>query len=616
MRFALALLLLLVPAAARCGIPVELRYFEDASGALRAEDIAARMESFPWKSAPRPVANFGMSSSRIWVRFRIPESLVSDRNSPLLLEVANANLERIGFFVVEDGRVRRSAWTGMGVPISARGPDVLRDGYPEFRISPPRASSAEYLISVEGRLPLAMPVEVMEVQEFSARHWVTTFSSGFFFGFLALAAIFNGFIAVSLRSRVYLYYSAFVATMSLMCAADGGLSVQFLWPENSWWALRELHVIGGLTLFFYGQFVRQFVASRRVAPALDRALLFLIFVSSVRSVLAVFWLTQPVIAAGVLAVAASNIVVLAIGIQALRRGVPSARYFLVSSVVFNVGYVLYVLQESNVLWLGSVVYHAPQIGIAFEICLLSLALADRIRNANLELSRQKAATVQAEKMNALGRMAGEIAHEVSNPLAIIHGNAVLIGRETKEPETREFAGKIEQTANRISKLVKGMRALSRDTRKDPFQPVSLDSILQDAQSLCWEKARHRGVSLDVPATCDVSLRCRGSEICQVLVNLLSNALDAVEGQPRAKIRVEVVPRGDSVEIAVLDTGPGVPAEIRAMVLDPFFTTKPPGKGLGLGLSISRTIVESHGGRLWLDENSRETRFAFTVPLSK
>jgi signal transduction histidine kinase len=617
MRIALGVILLLTPLRAWAGLALDVQFFEDKQATLRADDVAARLDSLPWRKVEKPVPNFGFSSSRIWFRLRVPEWQISPGQSyPLFLEIQNANLERIGFSTLSGGRLTHTSWTGISVPLSQRDSSVLRSGWPAFRLPAPGDAATEYLLSVEGNLPLLVPLDLKDAQEFSLYSWSTVLFTGFFFGLLALAAVFNGFIGVSLRSPLYNSYSLFVVGMMLMCSADAGLSIQLFWPEWPWWALRELHVIGGFTLFFYSQFVRRFLESRRVAPWLDRGLLGMVFVSSVRSLLVFFFFTRTIVAIGILSVMTGNFLVIAIAVQALRRGVPSARYFLVSSVVFNLGYILFVLQQSNVFWLGTILMHAPQIGIALEVCLLSLAMADRIRRGNEDLARQKAATVQAEKMSALGRMAGEIAHEIANPLAIIHGHAVLIQKEAALPHIREFAALIESTSNRISKVVKGMRALTRDSRRDPFQTVSMESIIQDATSLCQERARARGVRLLLPLPNEFcpTASCRGSEICQVLVNLISNSIDAVEGQPEPWVRVECRPGPTGrIEVAVTDSGAGIPTEIRSRIHEPFFTTKEAGKGLGLGLSISRTIVEHHGGSLFLDEASPRTRFVFSVP---
>jgi C4-dicarboxylate-specific signal transduction histidine kinase len=135
--------------------------------------------------------------------------------------------------------------------------------------------------------------------------------------------------------------------------------------------------------------------------------------------------------------------------------------------------------------------------------------------------------------------------------------------------------------------------------------------------LCEERARNESVELRIPGISeDLQVFCRGSEISQVLVNILNNALDAVSGMEEPWVKIEVQERERCVEFGIQDCGPGVDKAIRLRIHEPFFTTKEAGKGIGLGLSISRTIVEGHGGKLWLDEKSSATRFVFTLPIAK
>jgi signal transduction histidine kinase len=106
---------------------------------------------------------------------------------------------------------------------------------------------------------------------------------------------------------------------------------------------------------------------------------------------------------------------------------------------------------------------------------------------------------------------------------------------------------------------------------------------------------------------------RAVQISQILLNLLGNAYDAVEAAERRHVRITVDADAAQVHIAVTDSGPGIPAELRERIMEPFFTTKDVGRGTGLGLSLSRGLAELHGGDLALDATSVETRFILTLP---
>ena len=254
------------------------------------------------------------------------------------------------------------------------------------------------------------------------------------------------------------------------------------------------------------------------------------------------------------------------------------------------------------------------------------ATAEKMKSTELEVLNRKLKETQTQvietsKFAALGEMAGGIAHEINNPLAIIHGKAGQL-RDMAETGNLDpasaitIAEKIEATAMRVARIVKGLRTFARDAKNEPMQQMSMRDIIQDTLDLCREKFKTHGVELRVPEIPpELNLRCRGVQISQVLLNLLNNAHDAIEELPERWVSVEVQRRGDTLDLIVTDSGPGIPPEVRAKLMQPFFTTKPVGKGTGLGLSISRSIVESHDGKLQIDPGCPNTRFVVSFPLA-
>src|SRR5690606_11135306 len=152
--------------------------------------------------------------------------------------------------------------------------------------------------------------------------------------------------------------------------------------------------------------------------------------------------------------------------------------------------------------------------------------------------------------------------------------------------------------------------------KDPFRRENIKKIIEGTVAICGAKFKFAEVPLSVNGfRTDLAIECREAEISQVMVNLLSNAFDAIEQLDEKWVNVELKTiDNDWVEISVEDSGNQIPPDLRAKILDPFFTTKEPGKGTGLGLSISKNIVEEHGGFLILDEESPHTRFIIRLPV--
>lgn len=240
--------------------------------------------------------------------------------------------------------------------------------------------------------------------------------------------------------------------------------------------------------------------------------------------------------------------------------------------------------------------------------------------AERELEQTRQAAIQSAKMAALGEMSGNIAHEINNPLSAIMLRVQRLtrtaqdGRLDQDLVTRT-AREVERTVDRIARIVDALRSFARDVEKDPKRPESVLQIVKDSVELCAERLERHAITLEVGAIPgELLVECRSVQISQILLNLLSNARDAIEDLPTRWVRIsaEALAGGDEVEIRVTDSGNGIPADIQPRIMEPFFTTKEFGKGTGLGLSVSKGIAEAHGGRLSYDPHSPNTSFVLTL----
>lgn len=206
--------------------------------------------------------------------------------------------------------------------------------------------------------------------------------------------------------------------------------------------------------------------------------------------------------------------------------------------------------------------------------------------------------VQASKLALLGQVAAGVAHEINQPVAAIRAyadNAAEFLRRHDDGSAQENLGTIAALTERIGHITGELRAFSRKAGSS-VGPTSLRDCLEGALLLIGPRARRQGVALQrPPADQDYLVQADRVRLEQVLVNLLQNALEALEGRPDGRIVVAHQDLGATVQVQVGDNGPGLSAQARARLFTPFHTTKP--EGLGLGLVISRDLAAEFGGEL-------------------
>lgn len=242
-----------------------------------------------------------------------------------------------------------------------------------------------------------------------------------------------------------------------------------------------------------------------------------------------------------------------------------------------------------------------------------------LADTHRELDLQRSKSLESAKLASLGEMAGGIAHEINNPLAVINTRARHVQRalNAAPPDVAsaiKFAQIIEQTSNRIASIISGLRSFSRNGEKDPFEICKLESVLEDVLSLCSENMRNSGIQLTLTQrNSELQFHGRSVQISQVFINLLNNARDAIANMPEKWIEVSVESGSDHIKIRFIDSGHGIPENLHHKIMQPFYTTKAVGHGTGLGLSISKGIIEDHGGTLEIDRGCKNTCFIVTLP---
>lgn len=280
--------------------------------------------------------------------------------------------------------------------------------------------------------------------------------------------------------------------------------------------------------------------------------------------------------------------------------------FIVSDIVqlgeaLTYNNVRYVVESQNAITYSFFAF--PLLTVSLALSFLSLKEKTiHLQKAliDLEIERKKSDT-QA-RMATIGEMAAGVAHEVNNPLTIISGFASRVSKDAKEGKTQNlvsYVDKINDAVERAARIIRNLKNISRIEQNAQLEKVSLCKVLAEGIEFTEDKYKHKNVKVNVYADDDYFVVGRSLDILQVIINMISNGVDAVENLEERWIVINAYRSPDCLHIIVdfIDSGAGIDDQVVKRIFDPFFTTKEMGRGTGLGLSLSRTLTINQKGSL-------------------
>lgn len=297
---------------------------------------------------------------------------------------------------------------------------------------------------------------------------------------------------------------------------------------------------------------------------------------------------------------------------------------------------LHLLQEPKLIAADVRSYRLAAAGVWMTLAFLLLYLAQRRKTrrveqrSRIELERLVEARtrelrtaqdglVHAARMAALGQMSAALAHEINQPLTALRmqlASQRLLLDSGRSEAVREGLGQVEGLIERMAALTSHLKTFARKSPAGLRQRLRLDEVLEQALQLLGPRIRSEGVEVSCQVPPDAWVSGDAIRLEQVLINLLNNALDAMQGRAVRQLRIEARRDARGWRLSVADSGGGIAREYLDQVFEPFFTTKPVGQGLGLGLAVSYGIVRDLGGSLEVRNDAQGAVFELQLPAAE
>ncbi|MEB0150134.1 7TM diverse intracellular signaling domain-containing protein, partial [Pseudomonas sp. CCC2.2] len=460
---------------------------------------------------------------------------------------------------------------------------------------------------------------------------------GLIYGMLLGMLVYNLFIYLSVRDTSYLYYILYIASFGLYQISVNGAGIEFLWPNNPWWANAATPFLVGASVLFASQFSRHFLQTPVWGRWLDRLLVLMIAFASVVMVLAVATGYGLALRLATALVLLFTLVMVATGITAWLHGLRVARYFVIAWSVFLTGGLINAFMLLGYLPNNFLTMYSSQIGSVLEVALLSLALADRINmmrdqqaqtlfeaGQSLERLNQQLATSNRLKDEFLATLT----HELRTPMNGVIGSLELMQTVPMDSELTFYQQTAADSAQDMMGMINGILTLTElqaGRLCAVNSPFSLRQLLSGVhgQYASLAEDRHLDFAIELDEQLPDNVLGDVGKLQQCVGCLLDNAIKFTK---TGAIMVRVTGQSDDVAtlsllIEVIDTGIGFHRLDEATLYQTFFQvdgsiTREYG-GLGIGLAICRQLVERMGGRLSHEsEPGRGSCFRLRVELQR
>jgi len=595
---------------------------EDVDGKLQLNDAINSYVAGHFKPSTMNTLNFGFSQSYYWIRTTIRDH--SSVSRPLVLEIAYPHLNNIDFYFERADGSYNILQSNSATAISQRHLKYRNHAF-EFQ-SRPQQPQVLYL-RVRSLITAQVPLYVQTLPEFTVRLYRSALVNAIFFGIMFVMLAYNMFLLFSVRDRAYFWYILYLMAYIIWQSYIDGFLGEFIFHENPDVASRlGIFAVGMITVTVL-RMVQGLLNTRSVCPRIDKAISLLQCLGVFHMLLCLFASTQVIVHSAALLAVFGPLIVQWGAILTWRAGSPFASSFLIAWTLWLIGSVLTGLRYSGLVPSNIVTQNAQQVATCIEVVLISLALAERINFERREKDRaQREALLASERANKIkDEFLANTSHELRTPLNGIIGIAesLLDGTGGDLPsKAKSNLVMIVSSGKRLSNLVNDLLDFSQmrnNTLELRRKSIDLRQLTDVVLTILHPLVARKPVELlnaIPPDTPDVL--ADENRIEQIMHNLIGNAIKFThEGRVSVSCRIS---EGEVVT-TVSDTGIGIRSENFERIFESFEqgdgTEARVYGGTGLGLAVSKQLVEGHGGRIWVEsELGTGSRFSFSLPMDE
>lgn len=602
-----------------------LNIIEDKEKTLTILNISSSDFQSQFYPSTQKSVNLGFTNSTYWFQFTVKN--ISEKEK-FLIEIGYPLIDQMTFYYLSGDKF-------VSVELGDKFPFHQRSHLHNNFVIPVQIRHQEkvsFYIKVETESTMTLPIVLWEESAFYKKDHQQQYLNGLYFGIIAVMAIYNLFVFLSIRDRSYLYYVVFIASFALYQLAIKGIAYEYLWPNSTFWNNLSPPILASISLLSMAAFSKYFLEMPNHLKTLDKLNSFiialLVLIVSI-SPLVGYSLSNRLVSLSAPFVA---LFIISSAVISWGKKFRAARFFLLAWFSFLCGIILYVMRGFGVLPTNFLTLNGMPIGSIALVILLSFALADRINilrrkteEAQEEALRQQQIAVEnLEKSNEVKDMIlANTSHELRTPLHGMTGviEGILKFENNLTLKQRNNLSIVIESGKRllhqINDLIDFSKLKSHEMKLNKTV-FDVENLFQIMISLLDPLAAVKKLELvsDIEEDCPLVMGDM-NRMYQVLQNLIGNAIKFTK---TGSVTLAAKKEGDQVRISVIDTGIGIPEDMHEKIFLDFEQVDASAErsigGAGLGLSITKHILELHDSKIELvSEPSKGSTFSFLIPMA-